>query len=478
MKMAHHLGFVLFFLAFAAQAAAQPPRPQEDTLEMGAFGKVVLYRPEGAPRQMVLFLSGDGGWNRGVIGMAQLLVSQGAAVAGIDVPHYLHQIAGTHEKCSYPAGDLAELAQAVERRLGIKEYVNPVLVGYSSGATLAYAALAEAPPNTFRGAISMGFCPDLPLTKPFCRGNGLEGDLGGPKGKDTFFRPVAHLNAPWIAFQGEADKLCSKDQVVRFAGQVSGAETVLLPKVGHGFSVQGRWAPQLIQAFHRITSGPAPVRGGAGDLKDLPLVEVPTSRPQGDLLAVIYSGDGGWASLDREVAQALSARGVPVVGMDSLRYFWTARTPEEGAGDLARLLRHYLAAWKREKVLLVGYSFGADALPFLASRLPADLAERIRLLALIGPSHDASLEIHVAEWLGGGKGEYRVLPELKKLAGRPLLCLYGQKDDDSLCPDLPKGQGQAAQLPGGHHFGGDYESVARLLLASGGVAGVKPEHRP
>ncbi len=204
-------------------------------------------------------------------------------------------------------------------------------------------------------------------------------------------------------------------------------------------------------------------------------MEVPASRPQGDLLGVIYSGDGGWAGLDREVARALSAQGIPVVGVDSLRYFWTARTPEGGAGDLARLLRHYLSAWKREKVLLVGYSFGADALPFLASRLPADLAERVRLLALIGPSHDASLEIHVAEWLGGGKGEYRLLPELKKLAGRPLLCLYGQKDGDSLCPDLPKGQGQAAQLPGGHHFGGDYESVARLLLAS---AGVKPEHRP
>lgn len=473
----HHVSFIFFFLAFAARAVAQPSPPQTESMELGAFGKVALYHPEGTPRQMVLFLSGDGGWNRGVIDMARILVSQGAAVAGIDVPRYLRRIAGTHEKCSYPAGDLAGLAQAAERRLGIKEYVNPVLVGYSSGATLAYAALAEAPPNTFRGAVSMGFCPDLPLTRPFCRGNGLEGDPG-PKGKGIFFRPVAHLEAPWIAFQGEADQVCDKDTVVRFAGQVSGAETVLLPKVGHGFSVQGRWVPQFIQAFRRLTSSPAPARddaGSDGDLKGLPLVEVPAPRPQGDLLAVIYSGDGGWAGLDREVARALSARGIPVVGIDSLRYFWTARTPEGSAVDLSRLLRHYLAAWKREKVLLVGYSFGADALPFLASRLPADLAQRVRLLALIGPGHDASLEIHVTEWLGGGKGEYRVLPELKKLAGRPLLCLYGEEDGDSLCPDLPRGEGQAARLPGGHHFGGDYESVARLLLET---AGVKPEHQP
>ena len=130
MKTAHRLGFILFFLVFISQAAAQPsPLSPAETMELGAFGKVTLYRPEGVPRQMVLFLSGDGGWNRGVIDMARLLVARGAAVAGIDVPHYLHKIAQSHEKCSYPAGDLAELAQAVERRIGIKEYVNPVLVG-------------------------------------------------------------------------------------------------------------------------------------------------------------------------------------------------------------------------------------------------------------------------------------------------------------------------------------------------------------
>jgi len=41
--------------------------------------------------------------------------------------------------------------------------------------------------------------------------------------------------------------------------------------------------------------------------------------------------------------------------------------------DLTRILRHYLPAWNRQKVVLVGYSMGADVLPFLISRLPADL---------------------------------------------------------------------------------------------------------
>jgi type IV secretory pathway VirJ component len=42
---------------------------------------------------------------------------------------------------------------------------------------------------------------------------------------------------------------------------------------------------------------------------------------------VLISGDGGWASIDKGIAKALVARGVPVAGLDSLRYFWSERTP-------------------------------------------------------------------------------------------------------------------------------------------------------
>ena len=38
----------------------------------------------------------------------------------------------------------------------------------------------------------MGFCPDLPLTKPFCKGSGLEW-TAGPKGKGFNFLPARTL---------------------------------------------------------------------------------------------------------------------------------------------------------------------------------------------------------------------------------------------------------------------------------------------
>ena len=216
-------------------------------------------------------------------------------------------------------------------------------------------------------------------------------------------------------------------------------------------------------------SGAAPSgdsRGGGPAVQDLPLVEVPAKGgAAGELMAVIISGDGGWAGIDRDVAGALSAKGIPVVGLNSLQYFWSARTPDGTAKDLERILRHYLAAWNRPQALLIGYSLGADVLPFAASRLPADVLSKVKLIALLGPSTKAAFEFHVSDWLGGGSAGQPVLPEVKKLAGHPpVLCLHGAKEKDSLCPELTPALGKSVELPGAHHFGGNYEELAALIL--------------
>jgi hypothetical protein len=60
----------------------------EEFLSFGRFGKVTLYRDSQRPSQVVLFVSGDGGWNKGVIDMATALASLDAVVVGIDINHY------------------------------------------------------------------------------------------------------------------------------------------------------------------------------------------------------------------------------------------------------------------------------------------------------------------------------------------------------------------------------------------------------
>ena len=209
----------------------------------------------------------------------------------------------------------------------------------------------------------------------------------------------------------------------------------------------------------------------AADVADLPLVELrATGTPVGSL-AVMLSGDGGWASIDRDIGGALAARGVDVVGLNSLRYFWTRRTPDSATADLDRVLRHYLAAWGAERVLLLGYSRGADVLPFLAARLAPDLRARVAVIALLGPARSVDFEFHLSDWVADADQatELPIRPEVEKLRGMHLLCVYGADETDSLCSEIGPPLATVLEQPGGHHFGGDYDAiVTRILAAAGG----------
>jgi type IV secretory pathway VirJ component len=68
--------------------------------------------------------------------MARKLAALDALVVGINIIHYLKQLESSTEKCSYPAADFEALSQFVQKQLNYPSYVTPILVGYSSGATL------------------------------------------------------------------------------------------------------------------------------------------------------------------------------------------------------------------------------------------------------------------------------------------------------------------------------------------------------
>ena len=339
-----------------------------------------------------------------------------------------------------------------------------------------------------------------------CKGNGLEWN-SGPKGKGYSFLPAKNLEAPWIAFQGTVDQVCDPDATGHYVQEVSNGEIVLLPKVGHGFSVSRNWMPQFRQAFtklsrYHVEEGISPlmkggVRDGLGktsashqssnplltspfirgrnmppqqsdavDVKDLPLIEVPAAGNKSDLLAVIVTGDGGWASLDRQLGKYLASRGVGVIGFNSLQYFWTKRSPDIAAKDLERVLRYYLAAWRTDKAILIGYSLGSDVLPFMADRLPPSLLQQVQSISLVGPGAMAEFEFHLTNWLGTEtkNGARPVLPEVEKLKGKKLLCFFGEEESDSLCRKLNASVAMVIPLRGGHHFGGNYQAIAERIL--------------
>jgi len=193
----------------------------------------------------------------------------------------------------------------------------------------------------------------------------------------------------------------------------------------------------------------------AVDLSGLPVIERPVARRPGPLdgtLAVLLTGDGGWAAGDRGIAQALQADGVPVVGFVTPSYLRVPRTPDGAGADLQRLLMHYLEAWHCERAILIGYSRGADLVPFMVTRLPAGLRERLDAVVLIGLSKVASFQYQPTDLFADALrfNDYPVLPELQRLRGLPLLCLSGERERGSLCPELDSDLARVTTHGGGH----------------------------
>jgi type IV secretory pathway VirJ component len=475
-----------------ASEVIPPPAPPASAahLSHGRFKDLLVYRPAGAPTSFVLFLSGEEGWNPSADTMARQLVQQGAMVAAIDWMQFKANLEADGDDCVFPDGDLENLSHFVQAYFHVPTYLTPMLVGVSSGAAMAYAVLAQAPGNTFAAALTLGFCPNFNLQKPLCKGSGLEFTRNA-RGRGLELQPIKGLGNPWVDLHGEGDRTCPANATRSFISQVRGAAMVSLPRVSHDFSSPREWMPQYTAGFNTLAAhnAAAHVAPLPASLSDLPIVEVPAQpvaaqtapAPAGaaassntaaagtapsDVFAIIMSGDGGWAGIDQDVAAALTAGGIPVVGLDSLRYYWTARTPSGLASDTDRMIRYYLAHFGKRRVLLIGYSQGADVLPFAVNRLPEATRARVALTAVMGMSEHALFEFHLSSWVSDSNSGPATLPEINRITGMPVLCIYGADENDSLCPKLDPSRYIIVKLKGGHHFDGDYANLAHQILAA------------
>jgi type IV secretory pathway VirJ component len=441
-------------------APSKPPLPSNaQRLSHGRFKDFVVYAPTGQPTSFVLFLSGQAGWNQRTESMALELVRQGAMVAGIDVRQFQADLDADPAQCVFPDGDLENLSHFVQAYVHNSTYLEPMLVGLDAGATLAYAVLAQAPRDTFASALSVDFCPAAPMQKPLCKGSGVE-SAPAAHGSGMDYLPIKSLGDPWVALQTPASKACSASAGA-FIAQVQGAASATLPAFGMP-SFNAAFA-KLAAASSRLRLTPPPAALG-----DLPVVEVP-ARPgavQSDEFAILMSGDGGWAGIDQDIAAALTAAGIPVVGLDSLRYYWTARTPQGLASDTDKLIRYYLAHLDKKRVLLIGYSQGADVLPFAVNRLPSATRSHVALAAILGMSEHALFEFHVSSWISDSNSGPPTLPEVDRITGIPVLCIYGADEKDSLCPMLDPKKIMVLEVKGGHHFDGDYAGLAQHIIAA------------
>jgi type IV secretory pathway VirJ component len=159
-----------------------------------------------------------------------------------------------------------------------------------------------------------------------------------------------------------------------------------------------------------------------------------------------------------------------VIGIDALRYFMRRRSPRAAANDLSAVIEHYAAVWGRSKVILAGYSFGADSLPLIVEQLPAEERARVRLMALISPADRADMVFDGLSWINLTlPGARPVAPALLTLGAIPAICIRAEHDPRAACDRFPPAAITSVHLPGWHRYRGHCDAVAWIILAAAGV---------
>jgi type IV secretory pathway VirJ component len=436
----------MIVLLAAAAYLVHTRRPT--VLAAAPFGHLRMYPAWLRPKGLVFVLSGEHGWSTADEEAARDLARSDRLVFGIDTPELL-AVQNRLDGCMYMPGVLEDYSRNWQHKANNAQYFAPALLGSDIGATLVYEAQIEAPPTSFSAAIALDPRSTLPMRRPFCDHPAAATNSAGqaikpePPGKNVPLRILI-------------DSSASKAQR-QFAASIP---TQTPTTIAAGVPLHRSY----VQTLNAMEAEAA--RGGVADL---PLAEVSTTQSGcAKGFAVLYSGDGGWRDLDRSLADVLASKGMSVVGVDMLRYYWKEILPDKAAPDLVRILRYYQAHWHCSRIVLIGFSFGADMLPFLASRLPADLRAQVSLVVLLSPERTTAFEVQMNGWLGGKpKAGVPVAPEVRKLAGIKIQCIYGQDEaDGSLCTDNAAGALTVLAKSGGHHFDQNYGELADQILAA------------
>lgn len=399
-----------------------------------------------------VIISGKEGWKGNVTAIAQrIFKEQNCTVIGIDLNRYLQDFQPRELLC--PCADFVRAALYFEKMRGLKKFFPPVLVGYREGSSFAYLALAQDP-SCFAGLLTFGFCPDIPGFQRPCKLK--RPDYKRVKDIDGFTVFASDLEKPIVVIGGANAGKCSTGSVRDYLKSIPSAS--MLPE-------EKDWMPAFQHTMDLIAKQARPP---ATVLPDLPLIEYPSSH--NNTMIIILCGDGGFIDMGRDLAESFSGQKYAVVGWDTLQYYWQKRDPQSSAADMARLIDGYLAAWKKQKVLLIGYSYGADVLPFMLHDMPEAALKRVVGAVLIGPATKTEFEFNVAELQQeSGPPEGRPIePQLKKMEAIPVLCIGGDREQNSLCRKIQKTPGilkdvEVVMLETGHSFGDDSSGIAEKI---------------
>lgn len=318
---------------------------------------------------------------------------------------------GTPPPCEALVDVLAAAARRAQRDAGLTTYRPPVLVGTAAGAGLARTLLATSDPGLFPRGVGTPPSPSDPHT-PWCVGPALE-RTAPPR-----WRAVAPAS---------------------LAAATREALAVVTPPPTTGHVPLDRWLTHF----------------------RLPLSAAWAAQPRA--VYVHMSDARGLRLADTRLARDLAARGVSVIAVDALRYFWQRRSPRDVAFELRRLMG---ALESLDVPILAGGSgFGAETMA-VAMRFVDDAPLAGLVLVNPGPAAFFEIEPPLPALVPLLRHDWSMEDAVSTLAVPTLCVTTGEERARVLCESLRRADAPSDRAV--HHVPLDEDALAGAIATFAG----------
>jgi type IV secretory pathway VirJ component len=176
------------------------------------------------------------------------------------------------------------------------------------------------------------------------------------------------------------------------------------------------------------------------------------------------TGDGGMRGFDVKLSDEFKAHKLSYIFLNAYKYFWSPKSPDQLASDIVPVIRDYLEEWGKNAIVLSGFSFGAEVIPFLYTRLPEGLKQKVKLVVLLSPASTSDFTIHIADMIGADNTYVNdVVKEVEKITKPQVLAIFGEKEDSSFPSNHKQDNYHTLFIKGSHHFT-DADGVMESVL--------------
>ena len=156
---------------------------------------------------------------------------------------------------------------------------------------------------------------------------------------------------------------------------------------------------------------------------------------------IFFSGEAGWRPLQQDIASYLASTGRIVLAIDGRSYFDNIIPAKDLADDLTQFrafVNERAGRPKEAPVILIGFSWGSEMVPYVLNRTGVRGARGAVLIAP-GRKGAARFRVGIQLKLDSPPGEgFAVEDEMRRLPPIPVVVMKGTLDEDSDAEALSK----------------------------------------